>query len=58
MGTEQETNIMRAEKVIVQLPKDADSFRKWEIVVDTRIENLRHIIFLCSVVNVNKILII
>lgn len=52
METEREANVMRAEKRFVQLPKDADSGKKWMMVVDTRIENLRHIIFLRSVVNV------
>nr|CAD2162862.1 unnamed protein product [Meloidogyne enterolobii] len=50
--TERIVNILRAEMQCIDLPKEADSGRKWALVVDTQLEDSRHLVVLRSPVNV------
>uniref|UniRef100_A0A915CSW2 Vacuolar protein sorting-associated protein 13A n=1 Tax=Ditylenchus dipsaci TaxID=166011 RepID=A0A915CSW2_9BILA len=50
MGTQREVNVMRAEKRCVRLPKEADSGKQYSMLVDTKLENGRHVICLKSLV--------
>uniref|UniRef100_A0A1I8B4S6 FSA_C domain-containing protein n=1 Tax=Meloidogyne hapla TaxID=6305 RepID=A0A1I8B4S6_MELHA len=50
--TERIVNILRAEMQCIDLPKEADSGRKWALVVDTQLEDSRHLVVLRSPVNI------
>ncbi|KAI6181597.1 Vacuolar protein sorting-associated protein 13C [Aphelenchoides besseyi] len=51
MDTERLINVIRAETRCVSLNKHADSGKQWRVLVDTQIENNRHVIVLRSLVN-------
>ncbi|VDN06934.1 unnamed protein product [Thelazia callipaeda] len=48
MNTERDVNIMRAESRTFTLPLKADDGKHWKIVVETKVENLRRLIYLHS----------
>lgn len=52
MNTQRQLNVMRVEKRCVNLPKETESGRKWLLLVDTILENSRHIVYLKSLLNV------
>uniref|UniRef100_A0A914DD96 Vacuolar protein sorting-associated protein 13 n=1 Tax=Acrobeloides nanus TaxID=290746 RepID=A0A914DD96_9BILA len=51
LGTQREVSVLRAETRCLRLPKQADSGKQWTMVVDTRIENSRRVVYLKSLVN-------
>lgn len=51
LNIQRKVNVLRAEIRCLRLPKKAGSGKQWTVVVDTRIENSRRVVYLRSLVN-------